>query len=743
MEEQQSTRLAIGDLILDKGKRQVIRAGKPIDLPKLSYRLVLALAEAAPDMLTRDELANRVWPGRIVSPETITQRVMLARQALGDDALEPRYIGLVRGEGYRMLVAVESLPDQDAGDQRRMPRAKRAYVSIFLIVAIAGLSYVFYPGAGERPNVGAKQDRPTLGGVPAQNTIAVLPFVNASENPGDVYMSTGLADELRDQLGRVAGLQVAARSSSILFQDPVTDAVGIAERLGVSKLIEGTLRRQGDQLRITVKIIDGTTGFQDWTSPYNGAAGELLAIQQRIADDVIRHVLPESAVAVAPAATLDASAHDLMLLARHYYQQVKDDPVVDLETLSRAIDLYRQATLVDPESALAHSRLGDALLYRGDVRNAEGPILTALSLDPDLSDVQYTLGLYYWLQYLPGSGDALARAVELNPNNADALDAYGKYMLGAGSMDGATRYFRRAVQLDPMSLARHLTLGNHYGLVGYGEEALDVAEDILDRFDEDAKAFVAVARIQELAGALDEGIAWALNARKLDPNYPDATWMAAELYARIGDFEAARRLEPEPAFNLLYWERRYDEVIDLGEDLVLEQPNQIQIWFGLARAYVAAGRYDQAIHVLQRQGLPEIVFVESRRTSGVEALVSMADAYLALGNVERALELAKWLDSYFVTVLDSSPGTGGWWPNLMLSCTKAIQGDVSESLRRLENILGSPGLPWYPVVKDFYCFEQFGEEPRYLAVVAAIEQRQAALRTRLPDTLARFGLTGP
>lgn len=726
MDEQNSIRLAIGDLILDKGKRQVVRGGKSIDLPKLSYRLVLALAEASPNMLTRDELADRVWLGRIVTPETVTQRVKLVRQALGDDATESRYIGLVRGEGYRMLVPVEPLPAGDVDEHRRLPRPNYLYALLLLVPAVAILVYVLYPGVNERSDVA---------------TIAVLPFVNASENPDDTYMSAGLADELRDQLGRVAGLRVAARSSSVLFRDPVTDAAGIAERLGVAKLVEGTLRRQGDQLRITVTLIDGATGFQDWTRPYDGAATELLAIQQRIATDVVRHMLPDSEVEVSPAATLDASAHDLMLLARDYYHKVKDQPVVDMANLSKAIDLYRQSTVLDPDSALAHSRLGDALLYLGDIRKARGPIFKARSLDPDLSEVQYTLGLYYWLQYSPGSGEALARAVELNPNNADALDAYGKYMLSAGNMDSAGQYFRRAVELDPMSLSRQLTLGNYYGLNGLPDKALEVAGEILDRFNGDAKALVAVARIHELAGSLDEGIAWALTARKIDPGYPDATWIAAELLARIGDFEAARRLEPEPAFNLLYWERRYDEMIDLGEDLVLEQPNQIQIWFGLARAYVATGRFDQAIHVLQQQGLPENVFVESRRTSGVEALVTMADAYRASGDVERSLQLADWLSRYFVSVLDTGPNENMWWPNLMLSCVKAIQGDDAESLRRLEKVADSPGLPWYPALRDFHCFERIRTEPRYLAVVAATERQQAELGERLPGTLARFGLT--
>lgn len=818
-EHQQSNRLLIGDLILDKGKRQISRGGLALDLPKLSYQLVLALAEAAPNVLTQDELVSRVWPGRIVSPETITQRIKLVRQALGDDANEPRYIGLVRGEGYRIIANVEPLPAAEDGIARNLiaelgrrrvlqvavvyaaiawsitevisflldalpvfPEWSKALVAITFIVgfpvamflawrfdigpggirrteaataegrltiaaacllligATAGLFYLIYPRVLEQADVIATRDYVAFGGVAAPNTIAVLPFANASENPEDLYMSDGLGDELRDQLGRVAGLRVAARSSSVIFRNQEIDAIGIADRLGVGKLVEGTLRREGNQLRITVSIIDGETGFQDWTRPFDHPATNLLAAQQEIAAAVVRQMLPESdaTLEVAEPATLDASAHDLMLLARHYYQQVKDDPVVELEILDKAIEYYHQATLADPDSALAHSRLGDVLLYLGDIEHAEEPIFRALALDPNLSEVQYTLGLYRWLRFLPASGEAFARAVELNPNNADALEAYAKWIWHIPDPNSAEPYLRRALELDPMSLSRYGDLGNFLGLSGQRDKALALARQITARFH-DARSLLVVARIYEHMGSLDEAIGWALHARKLDPNYQDARWMLAELYARIGDFKGAHHFEPEPALNLLFWEQNYEELIDLGEELAIDQPNQIQIFFVLARAYVATGRYEQAIYVLQRQGLPQNVFVESRRANAVEAMVTLAEAYLAIGKEERAHELADWLAIHFEDALNNGFDKS-WWPAMWLSCTRAILGDDQQALDLLERAVEAPGLLWYPVIQDFYCFQRFKSksDPRYTAAVAAYEKRLAALRNRLPDTLARF-----
>ena len=687
--EPDTKRLLIDDLTLDRGTRQVLRGNQRLDLPKLSYRLFAALAESAPNVVTHEELVNRVWRGRIVSHDTITQRVKLLREALGDDANAPRYIALVRGEGYRLLTEVETLPPEDANltrglvaelGRRRVlqvalvyaavawsitevvsfliealpvfPAGSKALVAIVFVVgfpvamflawrfdigpggirrtqattregqatiaaavillagATAGLFYLIYPRVIEQERL----DTQTVL-EPEANTIAVLPFENASNDPEDLYISEGIGDELRDQLGRVGALRVAARSSSRVFSAPEFDATAISQRLGVAKIVEGSLRREGDQLRVTVQIIDGASGFQLWSNSFSRIAGDLLATQQAIAQEVTNQLLPElgSTDSAGTVGTVVESAHDLMLVARHYFHRVQDDPVVDLDLLMKSIDLYRQATIADPASALAHSRLGAALLYLGDDEQAEGPIFKALSINPELSEVQYTLGLYYYSRYLSGASVAYERAIELNPNNVDALSAYG-LLIWAQDSDtlSAVPYLRRALELDPMSISRYLQMGNLLGMAGRRDEALELAGQIEARFD-DPRAYVALARIYELTGDLDVAIAWALKALELDPDYPDARWQLAELYARIGDFEGAHYFEdPDSSFGLLYWERRYEEMIDLGEELVFDIPHQTQVWYGLARAYAATGRAEQAVNALKGRGLPDRALVEVR-----------------------------------------------------------------------------------------------------------------------------------
>lgn len=813
----QVKRFLVGDLILDTGRRRVTRDDVSLNLPKKSFRLVHELVEAAPNVVSQDDLVYAVWPGEVVSPETITQRIKLVRQALGDDAQEPRYIGLVRGEGYRMLADVEPLPPEEGSvtqgliselGRRRVlqvalvyaaiawsitevvsfliealpifPEWSKALVAIVFIVgfpvamflawrfdigprgirrteavttegrltiaaamlllvsATAGLFYLIYPRVLEQADLLAGAGQAEIRGTPLPNAIAVLPFANASENPDDLYMSEGLGDELRDQLGRISGLRVAARSSSVMFRDQAIDALSISERLSVGHLIEGTLRRQGDQLRITVQIIDGQSGFQTWTQSYNRTAEDLLTIQQEIANEVVRQVLPlvDDSLLVSEPATLNPSAHELMLLARHYFQQVQDEPIVDLDVLLKAIDLYHQATIVDSDSPLAHSRLGAALLYWGNVDAAEKPIFQALSIDPNLSEVQTTLGLYYWSRQISGSERAYKRALELNPNNVDALAAYAMWIWHQPDTDLAEEYFRRALEADPMSLSRYAEMGNFYGVTGERDEAVVIANQITARFS-DAQAYMALARIHELTGDLDIAIGWALKARERDAEYVVASWMLAELYTRIGDFEAAKFFEPDPAFSPLYYERRYDEFIDLTEELVLDMPGEIQLWYGLGRAYLATGQYEQAIYALQSQGIPEKVTIDARRSNAIEAMVTLADAMKAVGETETAHDLAVWLVRHFNTFNDTG-APYPWWSNLYLSCSLSILGEDAGALDAIERLVDAPGLPWYPVLKDALCFQKFVEEPRYLAVVDSIERRMADLRERLPDTLVRF-----
>lgn len=736
---EEHTLLRVDDLVIDPGTRLVHRGEEDIELPRLSFHLLLELAQAAPNVMTYDELIDRVWSGRIVSQETVTQRVKLLRQALGDDAQAPRYIGLARGEGYRLLPPVTPAEVQGVAVTAGTSGASRGLkLGAGLLLIVVAASLWFSSSRNTRAPAGLPEDP-----VRAPHSVAVLPFVNASESDDDLYLSEGLGNELREQLARQLGLRVSARTSSRAFRDQSLDATEISARLGVANLIEGTLRREADQLRISIQIIDGSSGFQTWTRTYNLHVQNLLATQQQIAQEVIQQLLPMAdtqAIEAVPV-TRSVTANELMLLASHYERQVRDKAIVDQALLLKAIELYREATEADPGSALAHSRLGAALLYIGDIAAAEAPIFEALQLDPRLADVQYTLGLYHWSRREPGAGAAFERAIALNENLVDALSAYAIWLsLQFEYLEEAAQYFRKALSLDPMSHVRYLELGNHLGMFGWTEEAKMLADEIERRFGpEDGQAGQIIARIHELVGELDVALEWAMRSRLARPGDPEADWLVAEIFARLGMFDQAAVFEPDPGIGQLYWQRRWDELIELAEVRILEYPDESEIWYALAWAYNATGRYEQTIRLLERAGLPDYALEESRRSIDVEAMMTLADAYDATGNSAEARNLAQW----YVEQLSRTPPeirADEWWTNIYLGCAFAILRRDDEALAALDHVARVEGLVWYPLVADAHCFQRFAEEEGYRRVLGVLDRRIADLRRAVPGKLAAIGV---
>ncbi len=629
-----------------------------------------------------------------------------------------------------------------SGIQRTEISSRRGAVSIagsmlLLVLGTGGLFLLIRP-AMEQADPGADEIalRP--------HSIAVLPFENVSRREDDFYLSEGLSDELRDQLGRVQGLQIAARSSSIAARNQAIGATRMAASLGVAYLVEGSLRRNGPRLGISVQLIDGRTGLAAWSGNYERGRLELLEVQQEVAQQLVAFVLPDSSSLDAPSpATLNATANDLLYLARREMNAVRSRQEVDTEKLLKAISLYRQATRADPQSALAHSRLASALLYLGDIEAAEAPILTALSLNPELSEVQNTLGEFHWARGEPGATAAFGAAVELNPNNVDALHnlAHLRWIRTKDhfSEPSPEQLYRRAVELDPLTLSRHSALGDLLGKNGQWDAVPPVISDIQERFDS-AESYRAIGWLYELTGEIDRAIAWTLKARQLEPDNPDHVDKLAYLFGLIGDAETALRLTPSPSIGLLYHLRRYEELIDIAELRMIDEPDDIEVRVVLAFAYVATGAHEAAIRILSATGLPDTVLNDQAR-SLVEfnGFFILFDALAGSGipeAVELGRQLAEWNENE------------AWWGDIGAiavgrGCTRAVLGQHEKALEVLARLSESRRLADMPSLLDSWCFQQYKDEPVYRAMVDEQLSRRQALRERLPATLAEFGLSWP
>lgn len=610
----------------------------------------------------------------------------------------------------------------------RRGRASIAGAMTLLIAATAGTFLLIRPG---------ERLPPDRGNVPVvqPNSIAVLPFENVGGSNDDEYLSAGLSDELRDQLGRIAGLRIAARSSSIVAASQLTDARTKSLDLGVATLVEGSMRRRGGQLRFSVQLVDGRTGLALWSETFDRGPRELLFVQQEIVEQIVATLLPESDVEIASPSTQDVTANELMLLARYREQQVLEQPEVDVEVQLEAIRLYEEAIEADPDSALAHSRLAGARLYLGDVEAAAEPVFRALSLAPDLSEVHHTLGRYYWLRGIEGAGTALERAVDLNPNNADALHSFAYWLWMQGLGDGPTvaDLYRRALALDPLSLPRHAALGEFLGHAARVDETYEVIDAIQALFDT-AAGYRTIGRLYELTGDLDRAIAWTIRARDAQPDNLVNTWALADLYAEIGDFDTALALEPEPGVGLLFKMGRYDDLIEIAEFRMIDEPQDIELRYLLAFAYNATGQHESAIYILSSTGLPDTVFPEARQAKDIEAFVTLIDALDAAGETELAHGYARWYAD------KGHMHNANWWVNLYTGCALSILDRHDEALEKLQSMGASPRLPWQTLLEGSHCLKQYANEPRFRSMLQRVATRRAELRARLPATLRQFGV---
>jgi TolB-like protein/tetratricopeptide (TPR) repeat protein len=293
---------------------------------------------------------------------------------------------------------------------------------------------------------------------PTNPAIAVLPFENLSGDAEQEYFSDGLAEEMLDRLGRVPGLTVVARSSSFSFKGKGLDAKAIAERLGVTTVLEGSVQRVGRRLRLTARLIDGATGRQAWSGSFDRELSDIFAVQSELAAAVVEAVVPASRGEIAEdpvVPTNDLQAHDLYLLGRAAQEtRVK---------MADAVNYLEQAIQADPNYAKAHAALTRALLlwtfYQWEpappdaVQRAEVSAYRALAIDPQSSEAHAALGnVFAHAENFSAAASEYKRALEINPNNAVALWDF-IVLLGRNPerKDEARPLIERLTRLDPRS----------------------------------------------------------------------------------------------------------------------------------------------------------------------------------------------------------------------------------------------------------------------------------------------------
>jgi TolB-like protein/DNA-binding winged helix-turn-helix (wHTH) protein/cytochrome c-type biogenesis protein CcmH/NrfG len=544
---------SLGDLTIDTGRQQVSRGTDPVPLPKLSFDLLLALVRAAPNVVSLDQLMRLVWPGLIVSPETVSQRVKLLRDALHDDPRAPRYIGALRGRGYQIIAAVSEITATPAmpevppalfGSMEREATAPRTAAPepgpiiderprdgthrdaspaparwgatgvVIAVIALIGLTtaYLFAnrfwrakptnPASGaEAMSVTVTSAAPPMG----DKTIAVLPFSDMSERHDQEYLSDGMAEEIIDLLAKVPELKVPARASSFYFKGKSAQIPEIAKALGVSHVLEGSVRKSGNQLRVTVQLVRADNGFQLWSETYDRELRDVFKVQDDIAGAVVTALKASLLTDSAPRSvtTSNTDAYTLYLQARELFQR---GTAADYQS---AFQHLAQAVALDPRFAAAWSEIARVRVrqyYLGQMPmtaaapEAHRAVDKALQLDPQLAEAHLTKGrvLYFFDWDWQGADAEMKRALLLDPSIGESYRWAAMTAATLGRTDEAQELLRQALARDPLEAFTYDMLSDFLIQKGQWSEAAKAAERAHDLmpaiFDEGYIAVIALAR---------------------------------------------------------------------------------------------------------------------------------------------------------------------------------------------------------------------------------------------------------
>jgi len=380
------------------------------------------------------------------------------------------------------------------------------------------------------------------------NSLAVLPFADLSPQKDQDYFCDGLADELINALTRIRGLRVASRTSSFQFKGASADVREIGERLGVRAVLEGSVRRSGDRLRVTVRVTDVAKGFTLSSERYDRAVADVLEVQDDIAQRVVQalevRLSDSEKCALEKPVAADPRAYDLYLRGRGLFHQVR------FETLVKARDVFLEAVGLDPSFALAHAALADVCSWLYQWRGRRPEVLDdalaasarALELRPDLAEVHAARGLAIAL-----SGDLHAAeseyrvAIDLNAQLFEPHYAYARACLEQGRLADAARLFERAASLRPEDYQSPGLLGLVYDGLDQPErsrqayeKAVAVGMRHVERYPEDVRAVYMTGAALIRLGEIDRGLEWVNRARDLDPEDGGTLYNVACAYARAG-----------------------------------------------------------------------------------------------------------------------------------------------------------------------------------------------------------------
>jgi len=585
---------------------EVRKSGLRIRVQQQPMKLLEILLEHPGEVVTREELRSRVWPNESFGDfdQALNIAIGKLRSALGDSAENPRFIETLPKRGYRFIADV-SVIDTDARPRRQEPLAgdlpatdpglkirdvgsaveakrrlwpTRSVIGALALVIIITLSIL-----------SVWRFRSRAPASPGIRSIAVLPLENLSGDASQNYFADGMTDELITDLAQISALRVISRTSVMVYKGARKPLPQIARELNVDAVVEGTVLRSGDQVRITAQLIEASTDKHIWSQSYEGELRDTLALQNRvasaIADQIRINLTPREQAALKNVKVVNPDAYESYLKGRYFWNKRTADG------LKVALAYFKQAIEEDPKYAQAYSGLADTYALLGDWQyavmtpkeafpKAKAAAIKALELDSTLGEAHNSLAFvldgFDW--DFDSAGKEFQRAIELNPGYATAHHWYAWHVSLLGRYDEAIAEMRKAQNLDPLSLIINADL----------------------------------AEVLVLAHSYDESIRQSRKTIEMDPNFALAHNQLAQAYLQ---------------------KHMYDEAVAELQKAVKLSGDSPTCIANLARAYVASGKRSEAVKLLSD--------LKKRSNPAYSNAAEIAMIYASLGDPDQAMN---WLE---------------------------------------------------------------------------------------------------
>ncbi len=611
--------LRFGVFELDLPSGELRKHGLRVRLQAQPFQVLVILLEHQGELVTREDLQSKVWPGDtfVDFDHGLNKAINKIRDALGDSAQNPRFVETVARRGYRFLASItvsEITPDRnlepafpahpslkggEQADPARQPALPKHHVpliswKISTFVAVVLLALFI----GSRFSVGNRRSS-------VIRSLAVLPLESLSSDASQDYFADGMTDELISDLGQISALRVISRTSVMVYKHARKSLPQIARELNVEAVVEGTVLRSGDRVRITAQLIDASSDKHLWSQSYEGDLRDTLGLQNQvaraIADQIRIKVKPREEAELKNVRVVDPEAYESYLKGRYFWNKRTTDG------LSVALAYFNQAIEEDPKYAEAYSGLADDYALLGDwqysvmspkeaLPKAKAAAIKALELDSSLGEAHNSLAFcldgFDW--DFESAGKEFRRAIELNPGYANAHHWYAWHLSLLGQHEAAIEEMRKAESLDPLSLIINSDL----------------------------------AELLALAHSYDESIRQSRKTIEMDPNFALAHSQLAQAYLQTHRYEEA--------------------TVELEKAVQLSGGNPTPI-ANLARAYIASG--------MRRKGVMLLGELMQRSSPRHSLAVEIAMIHAALGETDQAMNwLGKGYEERFNPGVLQRPG---------------------------------------------------------------------------------------